>query len=142
MSYLSTRLFLLRPKLNWIIIYIIGFFHLHLTFGLVFNPGYPGYPNTRVFPPHFRPGYPEANTWVVRVVDFWPNLPVFCPFSTKNSAILFNNPYIIFFQRVISKFRIKIFKKLCHFQVKSLHHQFFNHCFKKNIHNLKQLQGY
>ena len=46
-----------------------------------------------------------------------------------------------FFQRGIIKFRIKIVKKLCHFEVKNPQLQFFN----KDIHNLnnfKVINGY
>ena len=64
--------------------------------GLVMNPRYPGYPNTRVFLPHFSPRYPEVNTRVVWVVDFWPNLHVFSIFFTKSSEILCDYSYMIF----------------------------------------------
>ena len=70
-----------RPKKKWWELY------LYIVHILVINPRYPGYPNTRVFLPHFSPRYPEVNTRVVWVVDYWPNLPVFSTFFTKNSEI-------------------------------------------------------
>ena len=68
----------------------------HEKWSLVMNPRYPGYPNTRVFLPHFSPRYPEVNTRVVWVVDFWPNLHVFSIFFTKSSEILCDYSYMIF----------------------------------------------
>ena len=97
---------------------------------------YPGYPNTRVFLHHFSPRYPEVNTRVVRVVDYWPNLPFFT-FLTKKSKILCDNSFTHdFFHRVIIKFRIKIVQKLCHFEIINPQLQFFD----KNIQNLKNFK--
>ena len=85
---------------------------------------------------HFSPRYPEVNTRVVRVLDYWPNLPFFT-FLTKKSKILCDNSFTHdFFHRVIIKFRIKIVQKLCHFEIINPQLQFFD----KNIQNLKNFK--
>ena len=114
---------------------IIGMVHI------VMNPRYPGYPNTRVFLPHFSPRYPEVNTRVVWVVDFWPNLHVFSIFFTKSSEILCDYSYMIF-SKSYNQVQIQNCQKIVSFWgKKNPQLQFFN----KNIHNLnnfKVINGY
>ena len=108
---------------------------------LVMNPRYPGYPNTRVFLPHFSPRYPEVNTRVVWVVDFWPNLHVFSIFFTKSSEILCDYSYMIF-SKSYNQVQIQNCQKIVSFWGKKILNSNF---LIKNIHNLnnfKVINGY
>ena len=49
---------------------MVTYYYSGKALEIVMNPRYPGYPNTRVFLPHFDPRYPEVNTRVVWVVDY------------------------------------------------------------------------